>query len=63
MRSQPQNAGDEEKTWKVCHVVNTLGKGETIGNSSRLGSRVMPAQKANTANAFGRTRYVDGLSL
>jgi uncharacterized protein GlcG (DUF336 family) len=48
-----------DETGKVCHVVNTAGSGETIGNSSWLGSRVISAQKANTANAFS----LDGFSI
>ena len=41
-----------DETGKVCHVVNTGGSGNLIGNVSWLGSRVISAQKANTANAF-----------
>lgn len=48
-----------DETGKVCHVVNTAGEGETIGNSSWLGSRVISAQKANTANAFS----LDGFAI
>jgi len=43
-----------DETGKVCGVINTSGKAGSanIGNSSWLGSRVISAQKANTANAF-----------
>ena len=41
-----------DETGTVCHVVNTGGSGKLIGNTSWLGSRVISAQKANTANAF-----------
>ncbi len=44
-----------DETGKVCHVVNTArdtNSGPDIGNDSWLGSRVISAQKANTANAF-----------
>jgi uncharacterized protein GlcG (DUF336 family) len=43
----------------VCHVVNTGTKGARAGNSQWLGSRVISAQKANTANAFS----LDGVSI
>ena len=43
----------------VCAVVNTHGTGAATSNSSWLGSRVISAQKANTANAFSH----DGLAL
>ncbi len=46
-----------DETGKVCHVVNTAGSGALIGNSSWLGSRVISAQKANTANAFSLDGY------
>ncbi|GAB4275078.1 MAG: hypothetical protein Kow0065_23110 [Methylomicrobium sp.] len=48
-----------DETGKVCAVVNTGGSGEMIGNSSWLGSRVIAAQKASTANAFS----LDGFSI
>jgi uncharacterized protein GlcG (DUF336 family) len=48
-----------DETGKVCHVVNTAGSGAAIGNSSWLGSRVISAQKANTANAFS----LDGFAI
>jgi len=41
-----------DETGKVCAIVNSHGSGADIGNSSWLGSRVISAQKANTANAF-----------
>ena len=41
-----------DETGKVCAVVNTAGSGATIGNKSWLGSRVVAAQKASSANAF-----------
>ena len=47
-----------DETGKVCGIINSSGKGGNavgptyIGNSSWLGSRVISAQKANTANAF-----------
>jgi uncharacterized protein GlcG (DUF336 family) len=37
---------------KVCSVVNSLGQGEAVTSNIWLGSRVISAQKANTANAF-----------
>ncbi|MCK5666737.1 MAG: heme-binding protein [Thiotrichaceae bacterium] len=46
-----------DETGKVCHVVNTGGEGEFVGNQSWLGSRVIAAQKANTANAFSLDYY------
>lgn len=49
-----------DETGIVCHVVNTGDfKGATAGNEKWLGSRVISAQKANTANAFS----LDGLSI
>jgi uncharacterized protein GlcG (DUF336 family) len=47
-----------DETGKVCHVVNTNGEGDN-SNDAWLGSRVISAQKANTANAFSH----DGFSL
>lgn len=41
-----------DETGKVCGVVDSAGSGAKIGNKSWLGSRVIAAQKANTANAF-----------
>lgn len=37
---------------KVCEVVNSLGSGQSALRDIWLGSRVISAQKANTANAF-----------
>jgi uncharacterized protein GlcG (DUF336 family) len=37
---------------KVCAVVNSLTPGQKTGSDIWLGSRVISAQKANTANAF-----------
>ncbi|MDD5036315.1 MAG: heme-binding protein [Methylococcaceae bacterium] len=48
-----------DETGKVCQVVNTAGSGEMIGNSGWLGSRIISAQKANTANAFS----IDGYAI
>lgn len=48
-----------DETGKVCAVVNTAAKGALAGNGQWLGSRVISAQKANTANAFS----LDGLSI
>lgn len=48
------------ETGKVCHVINTGGSGRLIGNISWLGSRVISAQKANTANAFSIDNTVEG---
>jgi uncharacterized protein GlcG (DUF336 family) len=48
-----------DETGKVCEVVNTGTKGDKAGNSQWLGSRVISAQKANTANAFS----LDGVSI
>lgn len=40
-----------DETGKVCHVVNSNGEGDN-SHDAWLGSRVISAQKANTANAF-----------
>lgn len=48
-----------DETGKVCHVVNTGADGAASGNQQWLGSRVISAQKANTANAFS----LDGVSI
>lgn len=48
-----------DETGKVCHVVTSGTKGAAAGNSEWLGSRVISAQKANTANAFS----LDGVSI
>lgn len=45
-----------DETGKVCHVYSTAhgvaNTGAAAGNKAWLGSRVISAQKANTANAF-----------
>lgn len=46
-----------DETGKVCHVINSAGSGNAIGGLSWLGSRVIAAQKANTANAFSLDYY------
>lgn len=52
-----------DETGKVCHVYSTASSvpntGASAGNSAWLGSRVISAQKANTANAFS----LDGLAI
>lgn len=51
-----------DETGKVCEVVNTSGKDKDNNgrsNDSWLGSRVISAQKANTANAFS----LDGFAI
>jgi len=49
-----------DETGKVCHVVSTGDyDGYYAGNAQWLGSRVISAQKANTANAFS----LDGVSI
>lgn len=51
-----------DETGKVCQVVNSSGTAKDANgrsNSSWLGSRVISAQKANTANAFS----LDGFSI
>jgi len=52
-----------DETGKVCHVISSDGtninKGKFAGNTAWLGSRVISAQKANTANAFS----LDGLAI
>lgn len=52
-----------DETGKVCHVYSTdsgvPNTGASAGNSAWLGSRVISAQKANTANAFS----LNGLAL
>lgn len=45
-----------DETGKVCQVYTKNG-GATAGNSAWLGSRVISAQKANTANAFSLDGY------
>ena len=47
-----------DKTGAVCHVLNSSGEnGEDTGNFQWLGSRVIAAQKAYTANAFSLDGY------
>lgn len=46
-----------DETGKVCHVVTTGTAGAGAGNAEWLGSRVISAQKANTANAFSLNGY------
>jgi uncharacterized protein GlcG (DUF336 family) len=46
-----------DETGKVCHVVTSGVSGATAGNNEWLGSRVISAQKANTANAFSLDGY------
>lgn len=48
-----------DETGKVCGVVNTGPSGAKSGNTQWLGSRIISAQKANTANAFS----LNGLSI
>lgn len=48
-----------DATGKVCNVANSGSKGSKAGNSQWLGSRVISAQKANTANAFS----LDGVAI
>lgn len=48
-----------DETGKVCAVTTTGAKGALAGNSGWLGSRVISAQKANTANAFS----LNGVSI
>lgn len=46
-----------DETGMVCHVATSGTAGETAGNNEWLGSRVISAQKANTANAFSLDGY------
>jgi uncharacterized protein GlcG (DUF336 family) len=48
-----------DETGKVCDVVTTGTTGALASRSEWLGSRVISAQKANTANAFS----LDGLAI
>jgi len=48
-----------DESGKVCHVVTSGDTGKTVSNDKWLGSRVISAQKANTANAFS----LDGASI
>lgn len=47
-----------DNTGKVVEVVTNGATGENAGNSEWLGSRIISAQKANTANAFSLDGYV-----
>jgi uncharacterized protein GlcG (DUF336 family) len=61
--SLPMWATMVDETGKVCHVYSTdsgvANTGAAAGNKAWLGSRVISAQKANTANAFS----LDGLAI
>lgn len=57
--SLPSWATVVDNTGKVCFVVGTGAQGRDAGNAQWLGSRVISAQKANTANAFS----LDGVSI
>ncbi len=46
-----------DESGKVCHVTTSGTSGAKAGNSAWLGSRVISAQKANTANAFSLDGY------
>jgi len=46
-----------DETGKVCSVITTGQSGASAGNSAWLGSRVISAQKANTANSFSTDGY------
>lgn len=46
-----------DETGKICQVVTSGKTGSKAGNSEWLGSRVISAQKANTANAFSLDGY------
>ena len=46
-----------DETGKVCWVTTSGTPGASAGNSEWLGSRVISAQKANTANAFSLDGY------
>lgn len=46
-----------DETGKVCWVTTSGTPGALAGNSEWLGSRVISAQKANTANAFSLDGY------
>lgn len=47
-----------DETGKVCHVATSGTTGQFAGNKEWLGSRVISAQKAFTANAFSLDGYV-----
>lgn len=46
-----------DETGKICHVATSGTPGAFAGNYEWLGSRVISAQKANTANAFSLDGY------
>lgn len=46
-----------DETGKVCSVVTSGATGRLAGNTQWLGSRVISAQKANTANAFSLDKF------
>lgn len=46
-----------DETGKVCSVSTSGTSGSAAGNSEWLGSRIISAQKANTANAFSINGY------
>ena len=46
-----------DETGAVCHVATSGDPGKFAGNTEWLGSRVISAQKANTANAFSLDGY------
>ena len=46
-----------DETGKVCSVITTGTSGANAGNTAWLGSRVISAQKANTANDFSLDGY------
>ncbi len=48
-----------DETGKVCAVVTSGNEGSLASRSEWLGSRIISAQKANTANAFS----LDGVSI
>lgn len=59
----PMWASMVDETGTICHVYSTdsgtANTGSLAGNSAWLGSRVISAQKANTANAFS----LNGLAI
>ncbi|GBG15158.1 glycolate utilization protein [Novimethylophilus kurashikiensis] len=46
-----------DETGKICQVATTGTRGTAAGNNEWLGSRIISAQKANTANAFSLNGY------
>jgi uncharacterized protein GlcG (DUF336 family) len=70
---QPMWATMVDETGKVCHVYSTndgvANTGALAGNAAWLGSRVISAQKANTANEFSTdvrgatTLFPNGLAI